>query len=153
MEAVHMLNLALPSALALVAGVSVVIQQVLNANLRSELNSAVWSGFMSYFLGVLCMVSLAIMLREPIPSGEVITRIPWWAWSGGLFGAIFIGVSILVAHQLGAAALIALLVTGQMIASVVIDHFGWLGLAQRPVDLARLIGVGLLIGGVLLIRR
>ena len=148
-----MFNLALPSALALVAGVSVVIQQVLNANLRSELNSAVWSGFMSYLLGVLCMVGLAVMLREPIPSAGVVARIPWWAWSGGLFGAIFIALSILVAHQLGAATLIALLVTGQMTASITIDHFGWLGLTQKPVDLARLIGVGLLIGGVVLIRR
>ena len=148
-----MFNLALPSALALVAGISVVIQQVLNANLRVELNSAVWSGFMSYLVGVLCMVALAMMLREPIPSATAIARIPWWAWSGGLFGAVFIGLSILVAHQLGAAALIALLVTGQMIASIVIDQFGWLGLTQKPVDLPRLIGVGLLIGGVVLIRR
>jgi bacterial/archaeal transporter family-2 protein len=148
-----MFNLALPSALALVAGVSVVIQQVLNANLRSELNSAVWSGFMSYFLGVLCMVGIAIMLREPIPSAGMVVRIPWWAWSGGLFGAIFIALSILVTRQLGAAALIAFLVTGQMIAAIVIDQFGWLGLPQKPVDLARLIGVGLLIGGVVLVRR
>jgi transporter family-2 protein len=148
-----MFDLALPSALALVAGISVVIQQVLNANLRVELNSAVWSGFMSYLVGVLCMVALAMMLREPIPAAGAIARIPWWAWSGGLFGAVFIGLSILVAHQLGAAALIALLVTGQMIASIVIDHFGWLGLTQKPVDLPRLIGVGLLIGGVILIRR
>ena len=148
-----MFNLALPTALALVAGISVVIQQVLNANLRVELNSAVWSGFMSYLVGVLCMVALAMMLREPLPAAAAIARIPWWAWSGGLFGAVFIGLSILVAHQLGAAALIALLVTGQMIASIVIDHFGWLGLTQKTVDLPRLIGVGLLIGGVILIRR
>jgi bacterial/archaeal transporter family-2 protein len=148
-----MFNLALPSALALVAGVSVVVQQVLNANLRGELNSAVWSGFMSYFVGVLCMLGLAVLLREPLPSTAVVARVPWWAWSGGLFGAVFIGLSILVAQQLGAAALIALLVTGQMIASIIIDHFGWLGLAQKPVDPARLIGVGLLIAGVLLIRR
>ena len=146
-----MFNLALP--IALVAGASVVIQQVLNANLRSELNSAVWSGFVSYFLGVLCMLGVAIMLREPIPSAAVVARIPWWAWSGGLFGAIFIGLSILVAHQLGAVRLIAILVTGQMIASIIIDQFGWLGLPQRPIDLARLIGVGLLIGGVVLIHR
>jgi len=86
-----MFNLALPSALALVAGVSVVIQQVLNANLRSELNSAVWSGFMSYIIGVLCMLLLAVMLREPVPSAGVVARIPWWAWSGGIFGALFIG--------------------------------------------------------------
>jgi transporter family-2 protein len=148
-----MLKLLFPSALALVAGVSVVIQQVLNANLRSELNSAIWSGFMSYFLGLLCMVSLAIALRESVPSTAVLARIPWWAWSGGLFGATFIALSILVAHQLGAAALIALLVTGQMFSSIILDHFGWLGLAQRPIDLPRLIGVGLLIGGVVLIRR
>jgi transporter family-2 protein len=146
-------TLAFPIALALIAGVSVVVQQVLNANLRIELNSAVWSGFMSYLIGVLCMMLLAIVLREPIPSAAVVARIPWWAWSGGLFGAIFIGISILVAYQLGAATLIALLVTGQMIASITMDHFGWLGLPQRPIDLPRLIGVGLLIGGVILIRR
>jgi bacterial/archaeal transporter family-2 protein len=148
-----MIKLALPVILALVAGGSVVIQQVLNANLRSELNSAVWSGFTSYVLGVVCMVSLAIMLREPIPAAGVMARIPWWAWSGGLFGAIFIGLSILVAHQLGAAALIALLVMGQMIAPITIDHFGWLGLTQRPIDLPRLVGGGLVIAGVILIRR
>ena len=100
----------------------------------------------------LLMVALAVVLREPIPSIGVISRIPWWAWSGGLFGAVFIGVSILVAYQLGAAALIALLVAGQMLAAVLIDHFGLLGLAQRPLDLPRIIGVVLLIGGVILLR-
>jgi len=93
------------------------------------------------------------MLREPIPSSALATRIPWWAWTGGLFGAIFIGISILVTYQLGAAALIGLLVTGQMITSVTMDHFGWFGLPQRPIDFPRLIGVGLLIGAVVLIRR
>ena len=148
-----MIKSLIPAALALAAGMSVVVQQILNANLRSELNSAVWSGFTSYVLGVLCMVAMAIAVREPIPSVSMMARIPWWAWSGGLFGAIFIGISILVAHQLGAAALIALLVTGQMLASIVLDHFGWLGLESRPIDLTRLIGVCLLIAGVVLIRR
>jgi len=97
-------KLALPTALALVAGISVVIQQVLNANLRAQLNSAIWSGFISYAVGVLCMLSIAIMLREPIPSSALVTRIPWWAWTGGLFGAIFIGISILVTYQLGGSS-------------------------------------------------
>ncbi len=55
--------------------------------------------------------------------------------------------------QIGAATFSALLITGQMLASVAFDHFGWLGLAQRSVDLPRLIGAGLLIAGVVLIRR
>ena len=145
-------NLVLPTALALVAGISVVIQQVLNANLRNALNSVVWSGAVSY-LSLACMLAAAAVLGERLPLSSVATRIPWWAWSGGLFGAIFVGLSIVVAQQLGAASLIALLVAGQMLAAIAFDHFGWLGLAQKPVDLPRLIGAAMLIGGVVLIRR
>jgi bacterial/archaeal transporter family-2 protein len=144
---------ALPVLLAVAAGVSIVVQQVLNSNLRTALNSAAWSGFMSYFVGVACMALLALALRDPLPSAGVAARTPWWAWSGGLFGAVFIGLAILLVPRLGAATFIALLVTGQMLASVAFDHFGWLGLAQRPIDVPRLIGVALLIGGVILIRR
>ena len=148
-----MASLALPILLAVAAGVSIVVQQVLNSNLRTALNSAAWSGFVSYFVGVVCMALLALALRDPIPSGDVAVHIPWYAWSGGLFGAIFIGLAIFLVPQLGAATFIALLVTGQMLASVTFDHLGWMGLAQRSVDLPRLVGVALLIGGVVLIRR
>jgi bacterial/archaeal transporter family-2 protein len=139
--------------LAIMAGVSVVIQQALNANLRGLIGSAAWSGFISYFLGVFCMVALAITFRDPIPSAAIASRVPWWAWSGGVFGAIFIGLSILLVPMLGAATFLALLVTGQMLSSVAFDHFGLFGLAQRSLDLPRVIGVLLLIGGVVLIRR
>ncbi|APT58475.1 hypothetical protein RGI145_16520 [Roseomonas gilardii] len=148
-----MSGLALPIFLAIAAGVSIVVQQVLNSNLRASLNSAAWSGFVSYLVGVACMALLALALRDPLPSAATAARIPWWAWSGGLFGAIFIGLSILLVPQIGAATFLALLVTGQMLASVAFDHFGWLGLAQRPIDATRLIGVALLIAGVVLIRR
>ena len=148
-----MLNVALPVALAIAAGVSIVIQQALNANLRFALNSAAWSGFVSYFVGLLCMALLAIALRDPMPSASIAGRVPWWAWSGGIFGAVFIGLAIFLVPQLGAATFIAALVAGQMIASITFDHFGWLGLAQRPIDLPRLVGAGLLIAGVVLIRR
>src|SRR5215203_6151141 len=148
-----MLGSALPVLLAVAAGVSIVVQQVLNSNLRTALNSAAWSGFVSYFVGLVCLAMLALALRDPLPSAGVAARIPWWAWSGGLFGAVFIGLAIFLVPLLGAATFIALLVTGQMLASVAFDHFGWMGLAQRSVDLPRLIGVALLITGVVLIRR
>lgn len=70
-----------------------------------------------------------------------------------MLGAIFIGLSIFLIPQVGAATFLALLVTGQMLGSVTFDHFGWLGLTQRSVDAPRLIGVALLIGVVVLIRR
>ena len=148
-----MLRLLLPSLLAVAAGVSIVFQQVLNTRLRTDLGSAAWAGFASYAVGLACMALLILTLRDPLPSASVAARMPWWAWSGGVFGALFIGLAIVLVPQLGAAAFIALLVAGQMLASVAFDHFGWMGLAQRPLDGPRLVGVALLVGGVILIRR
>ena len=146
-------SMALPVLLTMLAGAGIVVQQALNANLRVALASAAWSGFVSYLVGLACMALLVLALRDPMPSATLAARIPWWAWSGGLFGAIFIGLAILLVPKLGAAAFIAILVTGQMLASLAFDHFGWLGLTQRPIDLPRLLGVALLIAGVVLIRR
>jgi transporter family-2 protein len=148
-----MIKIVFPMLLAAAAGASVVIQQVINSGLRTALNSVAWSGFASYLVGLLCMVLLALALHDPLPSLATMARIPWWAWSGGLFGALFVGGAIVLVPTLGAATFIALLITGQMLASVAFDHFGWLGLAQRSIDLPRLLGVAMLIGGVILIRR
>src|ERR1700760_1523045 len=122
-----MLNIIMSILLAVAAGVSVVVQQALNANLRTAIGSAAWSGLISYAVGLVCMVLLAIALRDPVPSAAIAARIPWWAWSGGLFGAIFIGLAILLIPQLGAATFIAVLVAGQMLAAVTLDHYGWVG--------------------------
>lgn len=148
-----MLNVLLPSVLAVAAGFGIVVQQVFNATLRHALGSASWSGLVSYAVGLLCMICLVLVLRDPIPSAGLAARVPWWAWTGGVFGAIFIGSAIVLVPHLGAVAFIALLVAGQMLASLAFDHFGWLGLAQRPLDLPRVVGVALLVGGVVLIRR
>lgn len=139
--------------LAGLAGASLVVQQALNSNLRMALRSAVWSGFASYFVGVVCMALFALAMREPLPSATVAGRLPPYAWTGGAFGAIYIALAILLVPRLGATTFVAALVTGQMLASIAFDQFGWLGLAQRPLDLPRAIGVALLVGGVVLVRR
>jgi len=147
-----MLNFALPITLAVAAGISLVVQQALNANLRAALGSAAWSGFTSYLVGTICMALFALALRDPVPSATVAARIPWWAWSGGLFGAIFIGLAILLIPKLGAATFFALLITGQMLASLAFDHFGLLGVPIQPASLIRMAGAAFLIFGVVLIR-
>jgi transporter family-2 protein len=139
--------------LAVTAGAAIVAQQALNANLKTALNSTALSGFMSYAVGCVCMALLIIVMRDPIPSMATVARIPWWAWSGGVFGAVFIGLGIVLLPQLGAATFLALVVAGQMFASVAFDHFGIFGFTQRSVDLPRLLGVALLVAGVILIRR
>ena len=148
-----MLELAIYVLLTLMAGACVVTQQALNANLRTALDSAAWAGVVSYATGLLCMIALVLVTREPLPSMGVISRVPLWAWTGGIFGALFIIGGIVLIPHLGAATFIALLVTGQMITAMAFDHFGLLGLAHRTADLPRIFGAALLIVGVILVRR
>lgn len=138
--------------LALGAGASFVTQQAVNANLRASVGSAAWAGFVSYLGGTFCVLLLAFAVREAFPSTGVVTKSNWWAWSGGFFGAIHIGISILLVPRLGTAIFVALLVTGQMFASLAFDHFGLFGIPQHSVELSRLLGAILLVAGAVLIR-
>ena len=138
--------------LALGAGVSVVTQQMLNGSLRTALASPAWAGLVSYAGGLITMIVAVIALGERVPSWKTAVDVPWYAWSGGVFGAAFILLAILLLPSLGAATLFALVIAGQVLAAVTLDHFGALGLTPHPIGAARLAGAVLLIAGVVLIR-
>jgi transporter family-2 protein len=133
------------------AGVSIALQQVLNSNLRAEIGSPWWAGVISY-LGGLIAITLAALVMEgprlPVPSANG----SWFSWTGGVFGAIFIAIGVLMVPRFGAATVLALIVVGQMLGSLVFDHFGILGLAEQHASPLRLLGAGFLILGVVLIR-
>ncbi len=134
------------------AGISFVIQQAVNANLRLEIGSPWWAGFVSYLGGTIAMLLMAILLLEPLPPTQIISRSHWLSWTGGLFGAIYIAVSILLLPRFGAATVIALIVAGQMIGSLAFDQFGLLGLPVHPLNTFRIAGAALLVGGAILVR-
>ena len=137
---------------AAAAGASFVMQQAVNADLRATLGSAAWAGFISYLGGTLCMLALAFAMDAAIPPMSAVARTNWWAWSGGLFGAIYIALSILLVPRFGAATFIALFVAGQMLCSLVFDQYGLFGIAQHPAGPVRLLGAALLVAGAILIR-
>ena len=132
--------------LATGAGVSFVFQQAVNANLRAELGSPWWAGFISYLGGTLAMLAVIVTVREPWLTAPTMSR------TGGIFGAIYIGISILLLPRLGAAVVVALIVLGQMLGALAFDHFALLGVPENPVSPARLAGAALLVAGVVLIR-
>jgi transporter family-2 protein len=119
--------------------------------LRAHLSSPWWAGLVSYAVGFSAMIAAVLFVPGPALRGGL-SDIPWFAWIGGLFGAIFITIAIVMVPRLGAATTIALVVVGQMFASLVFDHFGLLGLVQYPATFTRLAGAGFLILGVFLIR-
>jgi bacterial/archaeal transporter family-2 protein len=138
--------------LAAGAGVSFVFQQAVNANLRAEIGSPWWAGFISYLGGTLAMLAAVVALREPWLTGSTIARTSWMSWTGGIFGAIYIAISILLLPRLGAAMVVALIVLGQMLGALAFDHFALLGVPENPVSPMRLAGAALLVTGVVLIR-
>jgi bacterial/archaeal transporter family-2 protein len=135
------------------AGVSVALQQVLNANLRTQLGSPWWAAFVSYAVGMLVMLIVALTASGPRLSISPTDGASWLAWTGGLFGAIFIGTAVLMVPTMGAATVLSLIVVGQMLGSLVFDHFGILGLPHQPISLVRLAGAALLVLGVILVRK
>jgi transporter family-2 protein len=139
--------------LALAAGISFIFQQAVNANLRAELGSSWWAGFVSYFGGSIVMLAMGMILREPAVWSSAIGQGRWLSWSGGVFGTMYIAVSIFLLPRFGAAAtVIGLIVAGQMLTSVAFDHFGLFGLQAHALTPVRAVGAAFLIAGVVLVR-
>ncbi len=137
-------------ALGLVAGAALPIQGAINAQLRGDLDAAVAVGALSFVvataaMGLLLLVSGATRPRVP-------RAMPWWGWLGGLFGAVYVTSVFSLIPEIGAAPTIALTVGGQQAASVLVDRYGLLRLPQRPVSALRLVAVGALLTGVVLIQ-
>ncbi|OXI72228.1 hypothetical protein CFB44_26435 [Burkholderia sp. AU31280] len=134
------------------AGISVALQQVLNANLRTQIGSPWWAGSVSYVVGLAAMLAVALLSPHPRVSGTLSGAGSWFSWTGGFFGAVFVGVAILMVPRLGAATTLALIVVGQMTGALVFDHFGVLGIPQHSASAIRIAGAACLIVGVVLIR-
>jgi transporter family-2 protein len=137
--------------LAVVAGAGLAAQVVVNAELRATTGSALWAAVISFFVGLTGLVLVTAITREPLAIAGW-GRAPWWTWTGGLLGAVYILLAAALARQLGAALLLALVIAGQVITSVVIDHYGWFGAPVHRLSAGRIIGALLLITGVALIR-
>jgi transporter family-2 protein len=138
---------------AILIGVALPVQSGINAQLRVSIGNPLLAALVSFVVGTIALLGLNIALRAPLPSGETLGRIPIWHWVGGLLGASYIYAAVILAPRLGAATLVAAIVAGQMVSSVILDHYGWVGYAPQPVTAGRFVGVLLVIGGVLLIQR
>ena len=138
--------------LATLAGALLPLQAGVNAQLRLTIGDPVVAALISFLVGSAALALLALAFRMPIPLGAAWAGGVWWHWVGGLLGAVFVVMVILSAPRLGAAPLFAAVVAGRMLASVALNHYALAGFPPHPVSLQRVIGVGLVIGGVALPR-
>jgi transporter family-2 protein len=141
--------------LMLAAGAGIAAQIAVNAQLRVATGSALWAAnivfAVSMAVALLAIAGTAVFSTLPSPA-PALWRAPAWVWTGGLFGAVYVVLAILLADRMGAALVSATGIFGQLCASILIDHYGWFGMPVQRATPARLIGAVLLGVGVVLIR-
>jgi transporter family-2 protein len=139
--------------LAMGAGACIALQAAANGNFRKSLGDNV--PFAAYFsiCGTILTATLAMLILRPAPpTAAALRAAPWWNWIGGPLGALIVLAGAALTARLGAALFIALVVGGQLLCSLVLDHFALLGLSEQPVTPGRLLGAALVVTGVLCIK-
>lgn len=142
----------LPIFVLVLGGMLAGLQAPTNAKLSAAVGSPVNAAFLSFLVGTL-VLGAAALATQSRPDMAAVKGLPWYIWLGGAYGAVFVAAAAWGVPRLGVAMVITLLVAGQLAMSLVIDHFGALGVPRQPVSAGRILGVLMVVGGVLLVRR
>ena len=136
----------------LAGGAFLALQAPTNAMLARGVGSPVNAALISFLVGTAGLTIAAVLLQVR-PEAGAVRALPWWAWLGGLYGAVLVAATAFAAPKIGVAAALTLVVAGQFVMALALDHFGAMGLVARPVNLAKVLGLVLIAAGVLLVRR
>lgn len=139
--------------IALLAGALLPIQAALNAKMGKAINSPIAAAFISFAVGTIALSLYLLFTRQHFLFLNGYKQAPWYAWLAGLLGVLYVTSSIIALPRLGVALTFSLIIVGQLLIAIIIDHFGLLGVAVKSINLYRIIGVLFLILGVILIRR
>lgn len=141
-------------ALGLFAGANLTFQAIVNAQLRTVLLSPLRASFVSYLGGTLCCIVFLLARRESLDIFNVraINNHAIY-WTGGLYGLIYLAITIWLVPRVPLTAIFAVIVAGQLLAALAFDQIGIFGTAVRPIDASKIFGIVLLVAAVYFIRR
>ena len=141
-----------PHVMAALVGAGLTVQVGMNATVRFAIGSPVLAAIINFLVGLAALAVVAVASGARWTPGSAAT-VPAWAWFGGLLGASYVAATTVLGPRLGAAAFLALTLAGQMVAALLVDHYGVIGFPESPLTPARMVGAVLLVLGVLLIMR
>jgi len=149
-----MKNLIFAVILAFAAGAFVPVQTATNVYLSKGLGHGMLSTFVVFVVASITSLIVLLIQRPEMPTTEALIEIPWYAWlTGGVLGAAYILILIYTAPKLGMATVVGLVVLGQIVLAMIIDHFGWLGISIHHINWKRLLGALLMIIGLIIIKK
>lgn len=139
--------------MGVIAGACIAVQAPINANLGRNLGVPIAAAGVSFVAGAIVLWVIAFIYSRS--TGITINfgaPAPWTFVAGGLLGAFYVFSNIILTPMVGAAAVMALSVTGQLVGGLLLDRVGFMGIAARELTLGRVAGAGLLLVGALMIR-
>jgi transporter family-2 protein len=139
--------------LALLVGAVLPLQVAVNSKLADSVGSPMLSALLSFTVGTFALLTYVLITGVPLANATGARNASPIAWTGGLLGAFFVAMSIVLLPKLGVATTVTLIIAGQMFMSLIMDHFGLLGVPVREINIARIGGIILVVTGVLLIKR
>jgi len=139
--------------LPVMAGVAMTIQSGINSQLRAAINHPFLAAFISFFTGTIVLGLLLLFSKQAFPSLQGYSQVDWYKFTGGMLGVFVVTVTLLSVQEVGASNMFVLIVAGQLFTALMMDHFGVLGLRPNPINMQKLIGILLVIGGAYLVNR
>ena len=139
--------------LPILVGVAISIQSGVNSQLRVALNNPLLAAFVSFVTGTIALAILMLFSKQSYPALSVFSTIEWYKLTGGLLGVFVVTVVLLSVQQIGAGNMFVLIIAGQLLTAVLLDHYGLLGLKTSPMNLQKICGVLLLIAGAYLVTK
>ncbi len=142
-----------------IAAVLNTAQSGTSGTLHKQMANPILPGIVTYVTGLTALL-VALLLyswlgRAPLPDmaqrGHWTTSGPWWMWTGGLLGAVYVMAMVNVAEKAGAGLFMGISVTASVVMSLIMDHYALLGFKQHTADVPRMIGAGLMVAGLVLI--
>jgi bacterial/archaeal transporter family-2 protein len=137
---------------AAAAGMCIALQASANGMFRRNLGDPWYAAFFSICGTFITAITVMLLFRPPAPSAEAFRSTQWWNWVGGPLGAAIVLAGAALTQRLGAGPFIALVVGGQLVCSVFLDHYALMGLPEQPITLGRVLGVGLVVAGVVCVK-
>ena len=138
-------------ALALLGGCFLPIQGAFNARLAAAGSSPIHASLISFVVGTAALAVYVVVTRQTV-SWAGLAAAPWYAWMGGFLGAVALSAIIVTFPKLGPGFAFGLIIAGQLIASVTLEHFDILVAEAHPISFLRIAGIALVVVGVVLIR-
>lgn len=141
--------------LGLFTGAMPPIQTAVNSALRHEVDSFLFASLISFIVGTTALLILSVIIAKHIgfvTYDKTAGHIKPWHFIGGILGALYVTTNIILMPHLGATLTLMTVIFGQMLMGLLIDHFGLLGLHKNPIDARRVIGVGMILSGIILLQ-